>query len=126
MNKSTSLTENTISASHPLIWEQHQADHQLNNNNFCTQDNIVVSGDKKGQVAVWDHERVHERTVYATMHRALTNNLRFLCAASDAACASASSDGLLKACPQTHCVLLVSRQDSLLDYHCQPVIVLTL
>ena len=64
------------------------------------QDNIVVSGDKKGQVAVWDHEKVHERTVYATMHRALTNNLRFLCAASDAACASASSDGHLKARPQ--------------------------
>jgi hypothetical protein len=63
------------------------------------QDNIVVSGDKKGQVAVWDHEKVHERTLYASMHRALTNNLRFLCAASDAACASASSDGLLKARP---------------------------
>ncbi len=63
------------------------------------QDNIVVSGDKKGQVAVWDFEKVHERTVYAGMHRALTNNLRFLGPLHDASCASASSDGHLKARP---------------------------
>lgn len=61
------------------------------------QDNLVVSGDKKGQVAVWDFEKVHERTVYASMHRALTNNLRFLGPLHDVSCASASSDGLLKA-----------------------------
>ena len=60
------------------------------------QDNIVVSGDKKGQVAVWDHEKVHERTVHGQLHRALTNNLRFLGPLHDMTCASASSDGVLK------------------------------
>ena len=62
------------------------------------QDNIVVSGDKKGQVAVWDFDKVHERTVYANMHRALANNIRFLGPLRDSLCASASSDGRLKAC----------------------------
>jgi hypothetical protein len=60
------------------------------------QDNIVLSGDKKGQVAVWDFEKVYERTVYGDLHRALTNNLRFLGPLHDMLCASASSDGLLK------------------------------
>jgi len=55
----------------------------------------VRAGDKKGQVAVWDHLKVYERTVY-TMHRALTNNIRFFDAASALSCASASSDGKLK------------------------------
>ena len=62
----------------------------------CPQDNIVVSGDKKGQVAVWDFERVHERTVYGHMHRALTNHIRFMGPLHDTRCASAASDGLLK------------------------------
>lgn len=62
-----------------------------------TKDNIIVSGDKKGQVAIWDFEKVHERTVHGNMHRALTNNLRFLGPLHDMQCASASSDGLCKA-----------------------------
>ena len=53
------------------------------------------AGDKKGQVAMWDHVKVYERTVYP-MHRALTNNICFFDAASAMSCASASSDGLLK------------------------------
>lgn len=57
----------------------------------------MLSGDKKGQVAVWDFEKVYERTVYGEMHKALTNNLRFLGPLHDMQCASASSDGLLKA-----------------------------
>ncbi|KAK9845886.1 hypothetical protein WJX81_005132 [Elliptochloris bilobata] len=60
-----------------------------------TKDNLVLSGDKKGQVAVWDHIKVYERTVYP-MHRALTNNICFFDTASALSCASASSDGLLK------------------------------
>lgn len=56
----------------------------------------MVSGDKKGQVAVWDFEKVYERTVHGSMHRALTNNLRFLGPLHDMQCASASSDGLCK------------------------------
>eukprot|EP00884_Botryococcus_braunii_P017509 jgi/Botrbrau1/4441/Bobra.0348s0029.2 len=59
-----------------------------------TKDHIVLSGDKKGQVAVWNFEKVHERTVY-NMNRALTNNLRFV-PGSDYDCISASSDGKLR------------------------------
>ena len=46
-------------------------------------------------MAVWDHIRVYERTVYP-MHRALTNNICFFDSSSALSCASASSDGLLK------------------------------
>lgn len=61
-----------------------------------TRDNIVLSGDKKGQVAIWDHAKVYDRTVY-NLNRALTNNLRFLPGSDGMQCCSASSDGTLKA-----------------------------
>ena len=51
-------------------------------------------------MAVWDHIRVYERTVYP-MHRALTNNICFFDSSSALSCASASSDGLLKVVPST-------------------------
>lgn len=60
-----------------------------------TRDNIVLSGDKKGQVAVWDHAKVYDRTVY-NLNKALTNNLRFLPGSDGMQCCSASSDGTLK------------------------------
>ncbi|KAL3157624.1 hypothetical protein ABBQ32_012072 [Trebouxia sp. C0010 RCD-2024] len=60
-----------------------------------SRDNIVLSGDKKGQVAVWDHAKVYDRTVY-NLNRALTNNLRFLPGSDGMQCCSASSDGTLK------------------------------
>ena len=42
--------------------------------------------------------QVYERTVYR-LHQALANNLRFLGGGDGMSCASASSDGLLKAIP---------------------------
>ena len=60
-----------------------------------TRDNIVLSGDKKGQVAIWDHAKVYDRTVY-NLNKALTNNLRFLPGSDGMQCCSASSDGTLK------------------------------
>ena len=42
--------------------------------------------------------QVYERTVYR-LHQALANNLRFLGGGDGMLCASASSDGLLKAIP---------------------------
>ncbi|KAK9840258.1 hypothetical protein WJX74_006309 [Apatococcus lobatus] len=60
-----------------------------------TRDNIVVSGDKKGEVAVWDFHKVTERSVYKT-HKALTNHVRFLPSSDGAACCSAATDGTLK------------------------------
>lgn len=62
------------------------------------QDNIVVSGDKKGQVAVWDFHKVTERSVYNT-HKALTNHVRFIPSSDGAACCSAATDGTLKVGP---------------------------
>ena len=76
------------------------------------QDNIVVSGDKKGQVAVWDFDKVHERTVYAQMHRALANNIKFLGPIRDSYCASSSADGRLKVCalPTYSCIACCTDQ----------------
>eukprot|EP00891_Asterochloris_glomerata_P004616 jgi/Astpho2/4616/Aster-00190 len=66
-----------------------------------TLDHIVLSGDKKGQVAVWDHAKVCERTVF-NMHMALTNNIRFLPGSDGMQACSASTDGKLKA--RGHCL----------------------
>ena len=55
----------------------------------------MLSGDKKGQVAIWDHAKVYDRTVY-NLNRALTNKLRFLPGSDGMQCCSASSDGTLK------------------------------
>ena len=48
------------------------------------------------QVAVWDHAKVCERTVF-NMHMALTNNIRFLPGSDGMQACSASTDGKLKA-----------------------------
>ena len=48
------------------------------------------------QVAVWDHVKVCERTVF-NMHMALTNNIRFLPGSDGMQACSASTDGKLKA-----------------------------
>lgn len=40
---------------------------------------IVLSGDKHGQVAVWDLDKVFERTVYKDeINKWLTNNIKYL------------------------------------------------
>ena len=59
------------------------------------QDSIVISGDKKGQVAVWDFEKVHERTVHP-INRALTNTIRCMRAGDGMGACCASSDGTVK------------------------------
>lgn len=61
----------------------------------CLQDNLVISGDKKGQVAVWDFQAVQERTVFP-MNRALTNTIRCMRAGDGMAACCASSDGTVK------------------------------
>ena len=47
-------------------------------------------------MAVWDHAKVCERTVF-NMHMALTNNIRFLPGSDGMQACSASTDGKLKA-----------------------------
>lgn len=42
-----------------------------------TKDNILLSGDKKGQIGIWDFEKVFEKTVYNTVHTCIVNSIRF-------------------------------------------------
>ncbi|KAK9057566.1 hypothetical protein SSX86_022402 [Deinandra increscens subsp. villosa] len=57
-----------------------------------TNNNILLSGDKKGQLGVWDFGKVHEKTVYGNIHQALLNNMKFG-PANDGTVYTASSDG---------------------------------
>ncbi|KAI5064101.1 hypothetical protein GOP47_0020771 [Adiantum capillus-veneris] len=42
-----------------------------------TKDNILISGDKKGQVGIWDYEKVYEKTVYNSIHTCIVGSIRF-------------------------------------------------
>ncbi|KAI4306610.1 hypothetical protein L6164_029871 [Bauhinia variegata] len=57
-----------------------------------TKNNILLSGDKRGQVGVWDFVKVHEKVVYGNIHSCITNNMRFN-PTNDCMVYSASSDG---------------------------------
>ncbi|XP_057993373.1 DNA damage-binding protein 2 isoform X2 [Hevea brasiliensis] len=59
-----------------------------------TKNNILLSGDKKGQVGVWDFEKVHEKMVYANIHTCIVNNMRFN-PSNDGMVYAASSDGTI-------------------------------
>ncbi|KAL3649149.1 DNA damage-binding protein 2 [Castilleja foliolosa] len=59
-----------------------------------TRNNILISGDKKGQVGVWDYGKVHERTIYGNIHGCIVNNMKFS-PANDGVVYGASSDGTL-------------------------------
>ncbi|KAM7255868.1 hypothetical protein ACFE04_011609 [Oxalis oulophora] len=57
-----------------------------------TNNNILLSGDKKGQVGIWDFSKVHEKTVYGNIHSCIVNNMRFK-PSNDDTIYAASSDG---------------------------------
>ncbi|KAL8525754.1 hypothetical protein ACS0TY_015116 [Phlomoides rotata] len=57
-----------------------------------TRNNIILSGDKKGQLGVWDYETVHEKTVYGNIHGCILNNMKFN-PLNDGTVYGASSDG---------------------------------
>uniref|UniRef100_A0A6N2MI76 Uncharacterized protein n=1 Tax=Salix viminalis TaxID=40686 RepID=A0A6N2MI76_SALVM len=59
-----------------------------------TKNNILLSGDKKGQVGVWDFDKVHERMVYQNIHTCIVNNMRFK-STDDGMIYAASSDGTI-------------------------------
>ncbi|KAL7598941.1 hypothetical protein Lser_V15G26683 [Lactuca serriola] len=59
-----------------------------------TNNNILLSGDKKGQLGVWDFGKVHEKTVYGNIHSCLLNNMKFS-PANDGTVYAASSDGTM-------------------------------
>ena len=47
------------------------------------------------QVAVWDHQKVQERTVWR-LNKAITNNLAFLPGGDGMSCCSSAADGTIK------------------------------
>ncbi|KAL9238694.1 hypothetical protein vseg_013083 [Gypsophila vaccaria] len=57
-----------------------------------TNDNILLSGDKKGQLGVWDFDKVSEKMVYGNIHSCLLNNMRFS-TVNDGSVFGVSSDG---------------------------------
>ncbi|XP_042015040.1 protein DAMAGED DNA-BINDING 2-like isoform X2 [Salvia splendens] len=57
-----------------------------------TKNNILISGDKKGQLGVWDYEKVHERIVYGNIHSCILNNMKYN-PLNDGTVYGASSDG---------------------------------
>ncbi|CAA2968485.1 DAMAGED DNA-BINDING 2 [Olea europaea subsp. europaea] len=59
-----------------------------------TNNSLLLSGDKKGQLGVWDFKRVHEKTVYGNIHGCILNNLKFN-PTNDGTVYGASSDGTI-------------------------------
>ncbi|PKI31865.1 hypothetical protein CRG98_047751 [Punica granatum] len=59
-----------------------------------TNNSILLSGDKKGQLGVWDFHKVHERIVYGNVHTCILNNMKFS-PANDGSVYAASSDGTI-------------------------------
>lgn len=57
-----------------------------------TNNHILLSGDKKGQVGVWDFYKVSEKIVYGNIHSCIVNNIRFN-PTNDGTVYAASSDG---------------------------------
>ncbi|KAJ7526860.1 hypothetical protein O6H91_16G025800 [Diphasiastrum complanatum] len=42
-----------------------------------TKDNILISGDKKGQIGIWDFEKVYDKTVHGSIHSCIVNSIKF-------------------------------------------------
>ncbi|KAL2898713.1 Protein DAMAGED DNA-BINDING 2 [Bienertia sinuspersici] len=59
-----------------------------------TNNNILLSGDKKGQLGVWDFDKVYEKRVYSNVHSCLLNTMRFS-SVNDGTIFGASSDGTI-------------------------------
>lgn len=56
--------------------------------------NILLSGDKKGQLGIWDYAKVHEKTVYGNIHSCILNNMKFN-PTNDGTVYTSSSDGTI-------------------------------
>ncbi|KAJ3693722.1 hypothetical protein LUZ60_009202 [Juncus effusus] len=57
-----------------------------------TNNNILLSGDKKGQVGIWNYVKLHEKTVYESIHNCIVNSIKFDLRNNDKIY-TASSDG---------------------------------
>ncbi|KAG0465236.1 hypothetical protein HPP92_019400 [Vanilla planifolia] len=59
-----------------------------------TRSNILLSGDKKGQIGIWDYSKPDEKTIYGSIHSCIVNNMKFDLR-NDAMLYTASSDGTI-------------------------------
>ncbi|KAH7672934.1 DNA damage-binding protein 2 [Dioscorea alata] len=57
-----------------------------------TKNSVLLSGDKKGQVGIWDYSKLHEKTVYNSIHTCIVNNIKFN-TDNDGTMYASSSDG---------------------------------
>ncbi|KAG6482286.1 DNA damage-binding protein 2-like [Zingiber officinale] len=57
-----------------------------------TRNNILLSGDKKGQLGIWNYVKQLERTIYGSIHSCIVNNIKFSLG-NDAMVYTSSSDG---------------------------------
>ncbi|CAA6655145.1 unnamed protein product [Spirodela intermedia] len=57
-----------------------------------TKSSILLSGDKKGQLGIWDYGKLHEKTVYGSVHSCILNNMKFN-PSNDVMLYTSSSDG---------------------------------
>ncbi|PKA55101.1 Protein damaged DNA-binding 2 [Apostasia shenzhenica] len=42
-----------------------------------TLSSVLLSGDKKGQIGIWNYDKLHERTLYDSIHSCIVNNMKF-------------------------------------------------
>ncbi|GLJ21497.1 hypothetical protein SUGI_0397090 [Cryptomeria japonica] len=42
-----------------------------------TKNNILISGDKKGEIGIWDYEKVLDTILYDSVHSCIVNNIKF-------------------------------------------------
>eukprot|EP00798_Chlamydomonas_sp_ICE-L_P012578 gene12578-15802_t len=59
-------------------------------------DHLVIAGDKKGHLGVWNYMKVHDHTVYSDIHKAVLNQIRMIPWMDTMSCCTASADGTVK------------------------------
>ncbi|XP_072996150.1 DNA damage-binding protein 2 isoform X1 [Typha latifolia] len=59
-----------------------------------TRNNVVLSGDKKGQVGIWDYCKLQEKMIYGSIHTCIVNNMKFNLR-NDEVLYTSSSDGTI-------------------------------
>ncbi|KAH0458059.1 hypothetical protein IEQ34_013374 [Dendrobium chrysotoxum] len=59
-----------------------------------TMNSVLLSGDKKGQIGIWDYSKPNEKTVYGSIHSCIVNNMKFD-TRNDIMLYTSSSDGTI-------------------------------
>ncbi|KAL6627472.1 hypothetical protein ACP70R_031198 [Stipagrostis hirtigluma subsp. patula] len=59
-----------------------------------TKNNVLLSGDKKGLLGVWDYVKLHEKVTYDSVHSCILNTMK-IDTANDGILYTASSDGTI-------------------------------